>query len=117
MQIAHHLIKKTAFKLRIARTLDPGLVFPLNRLPSQQRHQSWPRKPNPQRLSKHKKPRALTKRHPTSSQNRTFTTEEAEQDYQKQLVLLAEQEAEFNAERSNGSLPENEMAVGRKAVQ
>jgi hypothetical protein len=34
--------------------------------------------------------------------DRTLTAEEAEQDYQNQLKLLAEQEAEFNAQRSGG---------------
>jgi len=35
--------------------------------------------------------------------HRTLTAREAEQDYQKQLALLAEQEAEYNARKANGS--------------
>jgi hypothetical protein len=35
--------------------------------------------------------------------DRTLTAEEAKQDYQKQLELLAEQEAEYNARKRDGS--------------
>jgi hypothetical protein len=35
--------------------------------------------------------------------DRTLTAKEAEHDYQKQLALLAEQETEYNGQRSSGS--------------
>jgi hypothetical protein len=47
---------------------------------------------------------------------RTLTTEEAKQDYQKQLTLLAEQEAEFNSLKLGGSLSENETIVEKENV-
>lgn len=48
--------------------------------------------------------------------DRTLTTEEAEQDYQKQLALLAEQEAEFNALKLGDFSSENETIVEKESV-
>ena len=49
--------------------------------------------------------------------DRTLTAQEAEQDYQKQLALLAEQEAEFNAQRSGDSVLDDGKAVENKAAR
>jgi hypothetical protein len=46
---------------------------------------------------------ALDEETPDIMPDRTLTAEEAEQDYQKQLALLAEQETEYNDQRSSGS--------------
>jgi hypothetical protein len=48
--------------------------------------------------------------------DRTLTTEEAEQDYQKQLALLAEQEEEFSVLNSGGFSSENETIVEKENV-
>lgn len=49
--------------------------------------------------------------------DRTLTAEEAEQDYQMQLTLLAEQEAEFNARGSGDSVLENGEAVEKNTAR
>jgi len=49
--------------------------------------------------------------------DRTRTAEEAEQDYQNQLKLLAEQEAEFNAQRSGGFPSNNGRTSDKKTVR
>ena len=50
--------------------------------------------------------------------DRTLTAEEAEQDYQRQLALLAEQEAEFNNDgRSSDSQLEDRAAVEKNAIR
>jgi hypothetical protein len=50
--------------------------------------------------------------------DRTLTAEEAEQDYQRQLALLAEQETECNNDRrSSDSLLEDGAAVEKNAIR
>ena len=75
-----------------------------------------PKAKDPNASLSHQSQEELEEETPDIIPDRTLTAEEAEQDYQKQLALLAEQEAEFNAQRSGDSVLEDGKAVENKAA-
>jgi hypothetical protein len=76
-----------------------------------------PKAKDPNASLSHQSQEELEEETPDIMPDRTLTAQEAEQDYQKQLALLAEQEAEFNAQRSGDSVLEDGKAVEKKAAR
>lgn len=77
-----------------------------------------PKAKDPNASLSHQSQEELEEETPDIIPDRTLTAEEAEQDYQKQLALLAEQEAELDAQKRSGdSALEDGKAVEKKAAR
>ena len=76
-----------------------------------------PKAKDPNASLPHQPQEELDEETPDIMPDRTLTAQEAEQDYQKQLALLAEQEAESNAQRSGDSVLKDGKAVEKKAAR